>query len=382
MTDTLFKLDPEIIIGRDTVNRVGALSSSRGSKALIATEQGLYENNHIERLTKIFDDAGLQTIIFDEIPAQATAEVAESAVSLARGARCDLVIGFGGQKTQYIAKLISILAASSQGVFELLDSNREEKAFLPFIAIPTAGEGDPFLFTDYFTAVDPRDRLVKLVKCPRSLCAAVIIDPSLCESLSGKHASTAAFDGLSASLESYCSAKSSFLSDAFLEQSISRYARILHSYTDNQPFDFQNASANAGFLMSLGLSVSAPGIGTALSYALNGKFPVAKSWCSTVLLPYLMEKLVASRPERMARAAFLMGEFVDGIPKSEAANMGVDLVRRYMGQLSVPARLKDFNLALDRLVPAAEAARKLEFVSSTPWTVSSEDAYDLLKQAF
>ena len=382
MTDTVFKLDPEIIIGRDTISRVGSFSGVRGSKVFIATEQGLYENNHIGRVAKIFDEAGLQTIVFDEIPAQATAEVAEGAASLARGARCDLVVGFGGLRTQYIAKLIAILAASSTGVFDLLDRGREEKAFLPFIAIPTAGEADPFLFTDYFTAVDPRDRLVKLVKCPRSLCAAVIIDPSLCETLSGKHASTAAFDGLSASLESYCSAKSSFLSDAFLEQSISRYARILHSYTDNQPFDFLNASANAGFLMSLGISVSAPGIGTALSYALNGKFPVAKSWCSTVLQPYVLEKLVASHPERMARAALLMGEFVEGIPKSEAASLGVDLVRRYMGQLAVPARLKDFNLSLDRLVPAAEAARKLEFVAASPWTVSSDDAYDLLKQAF
>jgi len=382
MADTLFKLDPEIIIGRDTVNRAGALSGSRGSKIMIATEQGLHENNHIGRLTKIFEDAGLQIILFDEIPAQATAEVAENAASLARGARCDLIVGFGSLRTQYIAKLVAILASSSFGVFELLDGHKEEKSFLPYIAIPTAAGADPFLFTDYFTAIDPRDRLIKLIKCPRSLCTAAILDPGVCESLSGKYASTAAFDGLCVSLEAYCSNKSSFLSDAFLEQAISRYARILHSYTDNQPFDFLNASANAGFLASLGVLVSAPGIATALSYSLNGKFQVAKSWCSTVLLPYIMEKLVASRPEKMARAAYLMGESVEDISKADAANMAVDFVRRCMGQLAVPARLKDFNLSLDRLVPAAEAARGLEFVATSPWTVSAEDAYDLLKQAF
>jgi alcohol dehydrogenase len=134
--------------------------------------------------------------------------------------------------------------------------------------------------------------------------------------------------------------------------------------------------------MALGASVSAPGIGTALAYALSGKFPVDKSWCATVLLPYVMEKLVASRPEKMAKAASLMGETIEGASTSEAANMAVDMVRSHMGQLQVPARLKDFNLFLDRLVPAAEAARDLEFVASSPWTVTSEDAYDLLKQAF
>ena len=126
MADTVFKLDPEIIIGRDTVNRAGALSSSWGSKVLIATEQGLYENNHIERLVKILEDAGLETILFDEIVAQATVDLAENAASLARGARCDMIVGFGGTKTQYIGRLVSILASSRFGLFELLDGQKEE----------------------------------------------------------------------------------------------------------------------------------------------------------------------------------------------------------------------------------------------------------------
>ena len=381
MADTVFKLDPEVIIGRDTVNRAGTLFGSRGKKILIATEQGLYENNYIERLVTIFEESGLETILFDEIHAQSTADVAESAAALAKGARCDMVIGFGGLKTQYVARLISILAASPMDLFELLDGKKEEKAFLPYVAIPTVG-GDPFLFTDYLVAVDPRDRFTKLVKCPQKHCIAVVLDPGLYESLSGKYASTVAFDGLCISLEAYCSTKTNFLSDAMLEQAISRYARIIHSYVDNQPFDFLNSTVNAGFLASLGTSLSAPGIGTALAYALNGKFPVAKSWCATVLLPYIMEKLVAARPEKMARAAGLMNEPVEGASKAEAANMAIDMIRRTMGQLSVPARLKDFNLSLDRLVPTAEAARGLEFVALSPWTVSSEDAYDLLKQAY
>jgi alcohol dehydrogenase len=200
--------------------------------------------------------------------------------------------------------------------------------------------------------------------------------------LSDRFACIAAFGGLCACLEAYCSIKSSFLSDAFLEQSISLYARVIDAYVDNQPSDLPAVSANAGLLMSLGAAASAPGIGTALAFALNGKFPVAESWCSTVLLPYIMEKLAASKPEKMAKVAALMGEMVEGATTGEAADMAVDFVRRRMGQLSVPARLKDFNLSLDRLVSVAEAARNLGFVAFSPWTVSAEDAYDLLKQAF
>ena len=381
MADTVLRLDPEIIIGLDTVNRAGTFCHTLGRKVFIATEQGLYDNDLIGRLLKVFEDAGLETILFDEIPAQATAEAAENAADLARGARCDMIVGFGGPKTQYIARLASVMAASPIRLFELLDGEREEHAYLPYMAIPNAA-GDPFLLSDYLIAIDPRDKSVKPLKCPKGLSRMVILDSSLFEPSTSSFAPTGVFDGLCSSLEAYCSTKSSFLSDALLEQAISLYAKTMSAYADNLPVDFTGASLHATILMAMGVSISAPGIGTALAYALNGKFPVAKTWCAAVLLPYIMEKLVAARPEKMAKTAILMGENTENSTTSDAANMTVDIVRRRMGQLSIPARLKDFGLVLDRLVSTAEAARNLEFVAFSPWTISSEEAYDLLKQAF
>jgi alcohol dehydrogenase len=221
-----------------------------------------------------------------------------------------------------------------------------------------------------------------MVKSPPGLCGAALIDSNLSESLSGAFSATTAFDGFCSALEAYCSAKASFLSDALLEQAIKLYSQMMESYSGSQNFDLVGNSTNAGFLMALGSAVSAPGIGTALSYAINGRFPVAKSWSSTVLLPYILERLVTARPEKIARAAAIMGEPVEGISVSDAANMAVDAIRRRMGALKVPARLKEFNLSLDKLVSVAEAARNLEFVAYSPWTVSSEDAFDILKQAY
>ncbi|MDR0602587.1 MAG: iron-containing alcohol dehydrogenase [Treponema sp.] len=379
--DIAFRLDPELIIGMDTVNRTGFFCNKHGGRVLVATEQVLYENQSIERLTAVLNDSGIESIVFDEIPAQATADVAETAASLARGARCSAIVGFGGLKTQSIARMAAILAGSGYEVFELLDGRKSDGAFLPYIAVPTTGR-DPFLFSDYFVAVDPRDRSVKLVKSPGGLCVAAVIDGNLSESLSEKFAATTAFDGFCTAVESYCSSKSSFFSDALLEQAISLYAQIIKAYMNNQILDLVSSATNAGFLMALGSAASAPGIGTALAYALNGRFPVAKSWCSTVLLPYILERLVSARPAKIAKVAALMGEPVEGASIADSATMVVEAIRNRMGTLQVPARLKDFSLSLDRLIPAAEAARNLEFVAFSPWTVAAEDAFDILKQAY
>jgi alcohol dehydrogenase len=277
--------------------------------------------------------------------------------------------------------MAAIMANTKLEVFELLDGRTPEGSFLPYIAIPTTGR-DPFLFSNYFIAVDPRDRLVKLVKAPPQLCVATVIDSNLSESLSGKFASTTAFDGFCVAVEAYCSTRANFFSDALLEQSLFLYIKIIDSYGENHLFDIIGGSTSAGLLMALGASISAPGIGTALAYAINSRFPVAKSWCSTVLLPYILERLVTAKPEKIAKVAGLIGEPVEGASVADSAAMAVEAIRRRIGILKVPARLKDFDLSLDKLVPVAEAAHNLEFVSFSPWTVATEDAFDLLKQAF
>ena len=378
--DISFKLDPEAIIGSDTINRIGSICGRYGNRVMIVTEQVLYENRGIERLCGILEELGIETIVFDEIPAQATADVAESAAGLVRGGRCNVIIGFGGLKTQAIARMAAIIAPTRMPIFDLLDSRLSRDEFIPYIAVPTTGR-DPFLFSDYFIAVDPRDRSVKQVKSPAKLCVAAIIDSNLSETLSGTFAATTAFDGFCVAVEAYCSTRGNFLSDALLEQAIALYSQMMVS-SENKTYDIAGNVSNAGFLTALGSAASSPGIGTALAYAINGRFPVAKSWSSTVLLPYILEKLVTARPEKIAKIGALMGEPVQNASVSAAANMAVDSIRRRMGLLKVPARLKEFNLLLDRLIPVAEAARNLEFVANSPWTVSSEDAFDILKQAY
>lgn len=381
MGDITVKIEPKVIIGSDTVNRVASLSGTYGGRVLLVTEQALYDNRMIDRVKKIFEDAGLEVLLFDEVPSQATAEVAETIAELARGARCDVIVGYGGIKTQAISRLASMLVSGTEYLFDLLDGKESSEPSLPFIAVPTTGR-EPFLFSEYFIAIDPRDRCVRYIKASKAQAKAVIIDPALSENLSAKFAATTLFDGLGVAIEAYCSSKSSFISDALAERSIALYAESMDAFANQHSLDLLEKSTHAGFLGSLAASLSAPGIGTALSYAINAKYPVAKSWCSTVLLPYIMENLLPARPEKMAQVAALFGEAVEGAGTSAAAEVAVDAVRRRMGILEVPARLKDFGLDLDRMVSLSENARGLEFVAFSPRPLSNDDAFNLLKQAF
>jgi alcohol dehydrogenase len=388
MADILFKLDPEIVIGRDTINRVGILSRSLGDKMLIVAEEAEGGAPVCGRLGAILKDAGVESIVFDprppafpaKSPPAAWLSMAEAAGELARGACCTGIIALGGPKTQSLARMAALIAASPQGGgFAVLDGTIPAEGFLPYIAVPAALQ-DPFLFTGYFIAPDPRDRSVKAINSPRGLCAAVVIDSGLAGPLGGTPSGEAVFDGFSAAAEAYCSGKAHFLSDALLERAFGLYGKLMEAPGDNQG-EAADRAAEAGLLTALGTALSAPGIGVALAYALSGRFPVEKSRCAAVLLPHLLERLVAARPEKMAKIAALLGESAGDAPVSAAAARIVPAIRRRMELLGVSPRLEEFKLSPDRLIPVAESARSLGFTAFSPWTVSTEDAYGLLKLA-
>jgi alcohol dehydrogenase len=409
MTDLSFRIEPEVIIGADVLTRAGTTCKAYGTRALIITEHGLVKRGLVERLAALLADVGIETILFDTVDDHSTVDLATSAANLARGARASVIIGFGGLTTQMIARLTAITTHSSLELFELLDGKDPNNAsmdavvhthtqddFLPYIAILT--EADTFMFSRAFIAVDSRDRSVKLIKAPKGLCVALLLDSLLMADATTHPVSM--FDSLCVALEAYCSKSANFLSDILLEQAISYYARLLpasasetsSAATDEDEDDDEedeeasgtdsSSAQDAALLTALGVALSAPGIATALSYAIHARFPVEKARCSAILLPRIAEKLVSVRPEKVAKVAALFGETIEGLSVAEAANMTITVISQRLTEWSAPTALRELNLSLDRLISVAETARNLEFIAYSPWTITSEEVFELLKQSF
>jgi len=373
--DISFKFDPELLIGADTLSMAGTVAGRYGKKIMVAADHGL-DTQTTGRLKEILQDSGIEAIVFDGIEEESSVDMAENIVELTCAAHCDAIIAFGGRKTQIIARMAAIMAPMRITAFELLDGRFFEKKFLPLISIPTEGL-DAFSLTDYFIAADPRNRLIKSIQSPGNLYAAVIIDSSLLKILSGAGAAFFLLDGYLSAVEAYCSTRANFLSDALLERALNFYSRLFKSGAEGMSADIY---IQASFLMALGSSVSSPGAGAALSYAVSARSQATKHQCSAALLPVIMEKLISARPEKMARAASFLGSAGKGAAVADAANSALDGIRRCMEALKAPSDLKEFNIQLDRVMAAVSAARALEFVANSPWTVSDEAVFDIIKR--
>jgi len=368
------RFDPEVLIGSDTLSMAGTIASRHGKRIMIAADHAL-ETRLVSRLKEILEDSGLDAIIFDGIEEDSSVEMSENIVELSRAAHCDAIIGFGGSKAQIIARMAAIMAPMRLSAFELMDGRLHPGKFLPLLAIPTEGLS-AFSLADYFIVTDPRSRMISLIQSPAKLYTAVIIDNNIFNFNPGTGAAPLIVDGFLTTAEAYCSAKANFLSDIMLERALGYFAKLLKTPGSNALNT--ELFAQAGFLASFGAALSSPGLGSALSAAIIARCPAAKTTASAALFPQIAERLVSARPEKMARVASFMG-LGKAASVADTAKSTIDGITRAIEANNLQTNLKTLDITIDRLTAASETARKLEFVTNSPWTVSEEEIFGILK---
>jgi alcohol dehydrogenase class IV len=382
MPDLSFSVPTEIKFGLDVANRVAAVVSEYGERALLVTEAILYEGKVIDRVQALLEKKGLQYIVYDEVVPNATSSAVDDGVKLARGAHADVIVGLGGVRTLSVGKCIAMVAAGQSDMDDYLSGMLPKPVSLPFVALPTTCR-DPFLLTGEYLVTDSRDRSAKLGRVSAGPARAVIVDPRLSATLPPKFTATTLMDTFLAGVEGYLSSRNNFLSETFFLPALSLIGKTIGPLRD-APDDLRvrmNAST-AGLLVALGLTVSRTGVGAALSYAINGRFMVPKSWVSSILLPHVMEFYAGVAAEKLAAVAGFLGEEVSSAAPVEGAARAVEAVRRILGSLGLPTRLRDFDLNLDDMVEAASTARGFDMMNYLPRSISAEDLYELLKSAY
>ncbi len=386
MSDFSFNVRPRIWIGSDSLLRLpllaGELAGQNNPRAMLIADPLLYESKAVDRVKNLLEERGIQVLVFDEIPDRASSRAAEDALRLARGSRTPIVVALGGVKTMMIGRAAAALAGCEIDLDAVLDGAEVHSRPVPLIEIPTSLRHS-FMIQDCFVLTDGRDRRVRLARLDGAAPEVVLVDPVLSSSLSPKLAASCVIDGLLGTVEAYVSAKSTFLSDLFLEKAAASLASALDGFISRPDDPATRAEAWKGaFLTAMGQGISAPGLGTAVAFAINARWPVPKAALAAILLPYSMEVAVKSRLEKIAALAPLFGEDTSDASPQDAAAKAVEWLRTRLGLLKIPSRLKDFDLALDRLVECARDARELDFINYLPRAASVDDVFDFIKTAY
>ena len=382
MADFTFRISPNIVLGSYTVSRLGEFAVQYGKRCMLVLDPALKQTPSAEQIMQSLKDRGIEFFVFEGLSDGATTMAIQKAVVLARQSHVQCVVGAGGGRAMNVARAVAAIFYEASGIYEFAEGKAVGAEPLPLICLPTTTR-DPFVFTDGIPITDSRAAKIKLVKARNGLCRLVLFDPNLTTTLDDKQTAAITLETLCLASEAYLSQKANFFSDMIAEKSVSLLGAATakdKTATDTTPTE--ELLTQGGCMASLAVAASALGAASLLALCISARFKADRALVTAILFPHVLEDCAAFKSDRVAALAHMLNATqADSAPEAAASNL-VQHIRGRLAEASLPANLKDLNLAMEQLALAAEDAGKLEYVNALPRSMTSDDLFALIKKAY
>ena len=135
-------------------------------------------------------------------------------------------------------------------------------------------------------------------------------------------------------------------------------------------------------MASLAAASSSIGAGSLISMCVNSRYKITRSLTSLILFPYIIEDAAKFRKDRLAHLSRILRACPFDAGDDEAVAALVEYVRQHIAKANLPARLKDLNVTIEQLALCAEDAQDVDLINTLQRSMTSDDLFDLIKQAF
>ncbi|HQC27687.1 MAG TPA: iron-containing alcohol dehydrogenase, partial [Treponemataceae bacterium] len=172
-------------------------------------------------------------------------------------------------------------------------------------------------------------------------------------------------------------------SDTILEKAIELTWKGLDTATTVDTATSQEIFfAQGGCMTSFGSALSSLGQASLVSLAIESRYKIDSSLTTTILLPYIIEEASKYKGDKLAQIAFIMG--LSNNPSDIQTNIDALLeeIRTKIALANLPARLKELSVSIEQLALCAEDAGALEIMNGLSRSMTSDDLFELIKQAY
>lgn len=380
----VFRLPQKIIVGRGTLNTVGAEARAlSGTRALLITDPGVYRLGWPQKVCALLEDAGLTCDVFTEVEPNPDTRVLQKALAHLRRRRYDLVVGLGGGSPLDVAKATARLAYKGD-VPSLFDKSFPPSG-LPLILLPTtAGTGSE---ASQAVVLKREDGMKVGVWDPRLLTEVAIVDPALTDDLPPGLTAATGVDALTHAIEAYVSRGASSLTDPLALHAVELVGCHLRAACAQGPEEPEARDGMATAALLAGMAFSNAGLGAAhaLAYPLSLRYGLAHGLSVGALLPWVMAFNLPAAVEKYARLAEALGATqAPGQPREAVARESIVLVRQLLEDLELPYRLRAFGVSREEASALGrEGFRKGQrLLIHNPRAMTEDDAAALFESAW
>ena len=273
MKPFVFEASTRLIFGEGSVRELAPAARELGfQRTLLVSDPGLVKSGHVETVSGILAEAGVQVHGFHDFAPDPDSRMVDKGADYARPLEVDSVVGLGGGSSMDCAKGINFLLTGGGTIHDYKGYGRARGRMLPMIGIPTtSGTGSEA--QSYAIIADARTHVKMACGDPQAAFRVAILDPCLTISQPAGVSSATGFDALSHAVESYCSKRSTLLSQSFSREAwwlLERnYERVLGDPAD---LAARGAMQLGAFYAGLAIENSSVGAAHACANPLSARY--------------------------------------------------------------------------------------------------------------
>lgn len=319
-----------------------------------------------------------EVILFGEVVPEPDVPNLDKALAMAREAKPDLIVGFGGGSAMDVAKLVAVLTLGSQPVHEVVGPDKVLGPRLPLVQVPTtAGTGSEVGMRALVS--DPATRNKLAVQSRLMLADVAIVDPALAMSVPASPTAAAGIDAMTHCVEALTNRKAHPAIDLYALEGI----RLVGQHLPAAVRDGSDAQARAGLALAalyggICLGPVNTTAGHAVAYPLGTRHHIAHGLSCAVIFPHTLAFNAPVVPERTQAVLRAMGL---GDDLREAAI--VDRASQWCAQQGVEMRMSRLGIPehdLDTMADEAFNIRRL--LDNNPREISRDQIRAIYQAAF
>jgi alcohol dehydrogenase class IV len=374
-----------LVFGLNSVERVGELARELGAKrVLVVTDPGIVSAGHALRVEHSLQEAGLGTVVFDQVRENPTTRCVDHCLKVAKAAGIDTIIGLGGGSSMDTAKGCNFLLTNGGQMKDYCGYGKATKPMLPLIAIPTtAGTGSECQCSTLIADEHTHQKMACLD--PKAAARVALLDPELTVSQPPRVTACTGIDAITHAVESAVTKKRNPLSLMYSHEAfklcITSFPRVL-----SHPNDLD---ARAKMLLGAafaGMAIENSMLGAAHSAAnpLTAHYNIVHGQAVGMMLPSVVRYNSKNPAALQAYAELASAPEIacvsDGVPTAVEA-----LIARLESLLNLaqfPRSLEECGVERAQVKMLADEAAKQWTAAFNPQPVTAKDLERIFEAAF
>ncbi|MBE0603942.1 MAG: iron-containing alcohol dehydrogenase, partial [Deltaproteobacteria bacterium] len=335
-----------MIAGPGSIEAVGEVAADLAAgKALIVTDQGVWNAGLIERPMRILESSGVQVEVIRDTPREPEAGHVEGIFGRARETGCEMVIGIGGGSAMDVAKIVSVMLTNDVSLRQLLAKAKIGKRGLPTLMVPTTAGTGSEVTQNAIVLVPEEESKVGIVDA-KLVPDCVILDPELTLGLPPAITASTGMDALTHAIECYTSKKANPFSDTYALKAIGLVSgAIRRAFRDGRDLDARHDMLLGAMYGGLCIATSGTTAVHALAYPLGGKYRIPHGLSNAILLPHVMKFNMDAAEGKFRDIAAAMGLDVSGLSARRAAGRMIENLYSLNEDLGIRCGMKDRGLS-------------------------------------